>query len=206
VIAAHSDDPIIGMGGTIMNLSSFGYDVTVMSVCGDRINGFEEAIKSLNARPIHLNFSYGNIDESKLKEYLEDFIKSFDFIFTHWSNEILYDHEIVSKISLETSRRLEKEIFMFEIPASSIGFEFDFAVDISDSYESKVEAIETMRKAFESKIFEEEIYPSILYTSGFRGIQVGCKFAEVFKHCGSRFPLAPYKIKKIDFKNLFRGD
>ncbi|MGC9797425.1 hypothetical protein MNL76_10305 [Fervidobacterium riparium] len=195
VVASHSDDPIIGMGGTIKKLTSNDYEILVLSVCGDRILGFEDSVRLLGAIPMYLNYSYGNIDIEKFKTDLEKIIEDFNpkIVFTHWHEEILYDHQVVARQTLELSRKYEKKIYMFEIPASSLEFEFDTAVDISEYYRQKVNAIQLMRHAFEKHVYSDEILPSILYTSGFRGVQVGCRYAEVFKSSGSRFPLAPYR-------------
>ena len=40
VVAAHVDDPIIGAGGVIGLLSDLGYRTHVLSVCGDRSEGY----------------------------------------------------------------------------------------------------------------------------------------------------------------------
>lgn len=204
VVAAHSDDPIIGAGGTVRELSKLGNNVSVVSVCGDRIEGYVEAIKLLRAEPLYFDFSYGRIDEDIFSKRLEELMKNFnpDIVFTHWHSEILYDHEIVSKHTINLARKFEKEIYLFEIPASSLDFHFDVAVDVTDSYEYKKKAIEMMKNAFEKEVFEKEIMPSIIFPAGFRGIQVGCSYAEVFKHLGSRFPLSSYRKRLLDLSKL----
>ncbi len=199
-ITAHADDPIIGMGGTISVLHSKGYEVLIISVCNDRSNGYEEAIEYLGGKGLKFDFSYGKIDLDSLKVGIENEIKRFKptILFTHWYDEILEDHEIVSEMSIKLARQYEvREIFLFEIPATSVNFHFDVGVDISESYSKKRAAIE-MLKGIDEKTFNIEILPSILYTSGFRGIQLGCNFAEAFNYLGSRKPLAPY------FRHLIR--
>lgn len=204
VTSAHSDDPVIGMGGTIRQLSLNGNQVCVLSVCGDRISGFKDAVETLGAQAVHFDYSYGKIDEAKLFEDLKELFEQFNphVVFTHWHTEILYDHQVVSEQTIRLARRSEKEIYLFEIPASSIGFDFDVAIDITASYEYKKKAIELMKDAFQERVFTEEIMPSIIYPSGFRGIQVGCEFAEVFKHYGSRFPLAPFNKRLVHITQI----
>lgn len=204
VISAHSDDPIIGMGGTIRQLVLNGDQVCVLSVCGDRILGFNDAIKMIGAQPVYFDYSYGQADERRLFDDLKELFERFnpDIVFTHWHKEILYDHEIVSHQTIKLARKFEKEIYLFEIPASSIGFDFDVAIDITNSFEYKKMAIELMKDAFDERVFLKEIMPSIIYPAGFRGIQVGCEFAEVFKHYGSRFPLSPLRKKVIDIAQI----
>ncbi|MEJ5230164.1 MAG: hypothetical protein WHT65_09200 [Pseudothermotoga sp.] len=204
VTSAHSDDSIIGMGGTLRKLTSNGYEVFVLSVCGDRITGFDDAIKMLGAKPLYFDYSYGKINEQRFSEELRKLFDQIDpqVVFTHWEKEILYDHQLVSRQTMELARNYEKEIYMFEIPASSIDFDFDMAVDITQFFEYRKKAIELMKGAFEEKVYLKEILPSIVYAPGFRGIQVGCDFAEVFKYCGSRFPLAPYRRKLVDIASI----
>lgn len=201
VIAAHVDDPIIGMGGTIAVLHNKGYEILVISSCNDRSSGYEDAIEYLGGKSLKFDFSYGRINLDNLKTAVENEIKKFKptILFTHWHNEILEDHEIVSKISVQLARQYElRELFLFEIPATSLNFQFDVGVNISETYSKKREAIE-MLKGIDKETFNTEILPSILYSSGFRGIQFGCKFAETFKSLGSRKPLAPYYRRLVEF-------
>ena len=195
VVAAHSDDPVIGMGGSIKRFSQRGYEVLVVSVCGDRILGFSDAMDMLGARSFNFDFSFSNVDGAVLRRELEGLFRKVDpdLVFTHWKREILYDHEIVSKVVYEIARKMEKEIFMFEIPASSLDFTFNVAVNVSDTYEYRAKAIMEMKEAFDKKVFEEEILPSVVYPPPFRGIQVGVRFAEVFYSLGSRHPLSPHR-------------
>ncbi|MFN4189975.1 MAG: PIG-L deacetylase family protein [Pseudothermotoga sp.] len=204
VTSAHSDDPVIGMGGTIRKLSLKGDRVYVLSVCGDRIHGFKDAIALLGAEPVYFDYLYGKIEENSLFSDLKELFEKLnpDVVFTHWHSEILYDHEIVSQQTVKMARKFEREIYLFEIPASSIDFDFDVAIDITDSFQYKKMAIELMKNAFDERVFVKEIMPSIIYPAGFRGIQVGCEFAEVFKHCGSRFPLSPFRKKLIDIAQI----
>ena len=195
VVAAHSDDPVIGMGGSIKKLSKEGNEILVLSVCGDRISGFKSAMGFLGAQSEAFDYSYGNIDESSLRKEVEDVVEKFtpDLVFTHWNKEILHDHEVVSHVVYGIARKYDVNLLMYEIPASSLEFSFNVAVDITEYYEFRKEAIEMMREAFDGKVFEEEIMPSIVYPPAFRGIQVGVKYAEVFNLRGSRRPLSPYR-------------
>ncbi|HBT26417.1 MULTISPECIES: PIG-L deacetylase family protein [Pseudothermotoga] len=204
VTAAHSDDLVIGMGGTLKNLSTLGHKIWVVSACGDRISGFEDAMHHLGVEALSFPYRYGEIDEEEFSRKIEELFKKLkpDIVFTHWQNEILYDHELVGRITLKIARKEEKEVYLFEIPASSLNFDFDIAIDITDFFDHKKQAIEMMKDAFDEKVFLKEIMPSVVYTPGFRGIQVGCDFAEVFKHCGSRFPLAPFRKKLLDIARI----
>ncbi len=202
IVGAHGDDPIIGAGGTTALLSGSGFEVVVLSVCGDRIEGFEEAVRLLGGIPVYLDFEYGEVREERLERELEGILERFEpkLVFTHWKDEILIDHEIVSKVVRKMVRRLDREILMYEIPASSLNFDFDVAFDISNFYDLKREAIEKMRGAFKPEVFENEILPSIAFPPGFRGIQVGAKYAEVFKSVGLRHPLSPmgFSLRRIE--------
>jgi len=163
VIAAHVDDPIIGMGGTIAVLHNKGYEILVISACNDRSSGYEDAIEYLGGKSLKFDFSYGRINLDNLKTAVENEIKKFKptILFTHWHNEILEDHEIVSKISVQLARQYElRELFLFEIPATSLNFQFDVGVNISETYSKKREAIE-MLKGIDKETFNTEILPSM---------------------------------------------
>lgn len=193
VVCAHSDDAVIGCGGTIKLLSEAGMNVAVVSVCGDRVLGFDNSMKLLGAKPLVLSYSYGLIDINSLERDLKNVFESFspEIVFTHWKEEILLDHSIVSDVVSRLVRKEEKELVYFEIPASSINFEFNSAFDISKVYTEKIRAIMEMKEAFTKKVFKDEVLPSVVYTPGFRGIQVGCRYAEVFNFYGKRRPLSP---------------
>lgn len=194
VICAHSDDAVIGCGGTIKLLSEAGIEVNVVSVCGDRVFGFENSMSLLQAKPLMLNYSYGSIDVNSFEKDIMNVFEKInpDIVFTHWKDEILLDHEVVSAVVSRLVRKKEKELIYFEIPASSIDFEFNFAFDITRMYGDKVKAIMEMKDAFTESVFREEVLPSVIYTPGFRGVQVGCKYAEVFNFYGRRKPLSPH--------------
>lgn len=205
VVCAHSDDAVIGCGGTIKLLSEAGMNVAVVSVCGDRVLGFDNSMKLLGAKPLVLSYSYGLIDINSLEVDLKNVFKNFNpaIVFTHWKEEILLDHSIVSDIVSRLVRKEEKEIVYFEIPASSINFEFNSAFDISKVYTEKIRAIMEMKEAFTKKVFKDEVLPSVVYTPGFRGIQVGCKYAEVFNFYGRRRPLSPHWWALKSVSNLW---
>ncbi|MDK2945851.1 MAG: hypothetical protein PWQ85_623 [Geotoga sp.] len=200
-ISAHSDDLIIGLGGTISKLASLGYEVHALSVCNDRIEGFNKALTFLGAKPLTFNYEYSKVDENSLINNLENLFNKIkpNTIFTHWENEILYDHYVVSEISIKIARKYEANILQYEIPATSVNFEFNVAIDIENNYFKKIKAMLMMKNAFSNEVFKNEIYPSVIYTPPFRGIQVGVKYAEVFKNLGNRFPLSPYHYMLIDF-------
>ncbi|HCI29165.1 MAG TPA: PIG-L family deacetylase [Fervidobacterium sp.] len=204
VTCAHSDDAVIGCGGTIKELTDKGIRVLAVSVCGDRIDGFDMAMTMLGADFVALKNSYGKIDDdvvvSDLRKVFEDFNP--DLIFTHWTNEILYDHGLVSKHVINLARQYERDILLYELPATSVDFTFDVAIDITRSYAFKLKALFEMKNAFDGEVFKNEVLPAVVYAPGYRGITTGCRYAEVFKSLGIRKPLSPYGRKLIDIEKL----
>jgi len=204
VTCAHSDDAVIGYGGTIKEFTDRGIEVLAVSICGDRINGFDRAMGMLGADFVALKNSYGKINTdvmiSDLKNIFEDFNP--DVVFTHWTNEILYDHELVSKQVIKLARQYDHDILLYELPATSVDFTFDVAVDITRSYTFKLKALFEMKEAFDVETFKNEVLPSVVYAPGYRGILTGCKYAEVFKSLGVRKPLSPYGRRLMDIEKL----
>lgn len=84
VTCAHSDDAVIGCGGTIKEFTDKGIEVLAVSICGDRINGFDRAMGMLGADFVALKNSYGKINTDVMISDLKIFSKiSILTLFSH---------------------------------------------------------------------------------------------------------------------------
>jgi LmbE family N-acetylglucosaminyl deacetylase len=148
VIAAHPDDEVLGMGGTISKLTANNKKVHVLfmsegvtardnlfdpiareSDIKDRIKMSERSAKILRVSSLeYLNLKDNRMDGIELLDIvkkIEGIIKKIepDCIFTHSENDLNIDHQITNKAVITATRPLSeckvKEIYTFEILSSS---------------------------------------------------------------------------------------
>jgi len=148
VIAAHSDDEVLGCGGTIVRLSKKGYEMYVL-ILGEGITSrddirdlqkreieildlkrqAEEANKILGVKQVfHHDFPDNRFDTVpfldliKVIEKIKNQVKP-DIIFTHYEKDLNIDHQITYKAVITATRPIKgetvKEIYSFEIPSST---------------------------------------------------------------------------------------
>jgi LmbE family N-acetylglucosaminyl deacetylase len=208
ILAAHTDDDILGVGGTIQYLKDKDYKIVVCRITDgsstqydknpelqeQREKEYLEAIRILNIDEIvKLGFPDMKLDSvphfllnRKLSEVVEN-IKP-NVIFTHNKNDLNKDHQLIHDSTLVISRPLNKylkKVFSFEILSSSEwNFENPFIpthfIDISKYLDKKI-------KAFFSMKTELREYPhprspeGIKVLAQYRGMQSGYKYAEAFK-------------------------
>lgn len=146
VIAAHPDDEVLGMGGTIAKLVKSGCVVDVMIVTdgsssqyrdSDRLDEIISAKKKetrncaviLGVRDIY----YGELPDMKLdttphiriNQVIEDVIDKVqpDTVFTHFWGDVNLDHQNVYKSTLVAVRpvmgQVVKELYCYRVPSST---------------------------------------------------------------------------------------
>ena len=146
VIAAHPDDEVLGVGGTVAKLSAEGSDCHLLIVTdgsssqyrdSDRLPEIIEAKKSetkgcadlLGFKSIH----YGELPDMKLdrtphiviNQVIEKAIDEIqpDTVFTHFWGDVNMDHQNVFKSTLVAVRpvmgQVVKELYCYRVPSST---------------------------------------------------------------------------------------
>lgn len=146
VIAAHPDDEVMGLGGTIAKLSSQGVEFHLLIVTdgsssqyrdSDRLNAIIEAKKRetkncadlLGFKSIH----YGNLPDMRLdvtphveiNRVIENIIDALqpDAVFTHFWGDVNLDHQNVFRSTLVAVRpvpgQVVRELYCYRTPSST---------------------------------------------------------------------------------------
>lgn len=146
VIAAHPDDEVCGMGGTIAKLASKGDKVYVLFVtdgctsqyrhCSnlDEIlkRKYEEAKRATDVLGVKKIFfgdlpdmRLDNIDHIEVNNVIENVVKEIEpeAVYTHFYGDVNLDHQCVYKSTLVAVRPLPgqsvKEVYCYSVPSST---------------------------------------------------------------------------------------
>ena len=209
VIAAHMDDEILGMGGTIARHVASGDEVTVCIACKRAYNHQfdpklvqEEKDAALKAAKIlgyeHIKFL--DLRDELLDERLLDLIDPLEnlviklepaVVYTHHRGDSNQDHRAVCHASMvacrSTCQHKVPRVLTYEVPSSTdiappfpeYAFQPNFYVDISGFLEKKSEAVKAYRR-------ELREFPHPRSAKGIevlaqkRGMEVGFQAAEGF--------------------------
>ena len=203
VIAAHPDDEILGMGGTIYKLTKEGHKIHLCIVtdgkcdtCGlkdrheIRKKSAVKAAKFLGINNIHfLDFPDMMLDvtpQIKINRKLEELIKKIkpEIVYTVPDNDFHKDHQKVLECTLVVTRPHSsnvKSVYMYEMSESTkIGFNPNVYVNIEKEFSYKI-------KAFKMYTTEQQKFPFPRSLKGIeslaiqRGIESGLKKAESFR-------------------------
>lgn len=209
VVVAHSDDEVLGCGGTIAKLTNLGVEVSVVSF-GEGIMARDSGkLEEVAALREAANDVARFLGVKKLKMFelpcnrldtipLLDIVKLVEgivkrhqpqMILTHWKNDLNVDHRVVHDAVLTATRPMVgcsvKEIYAFEVPSSTewrfgVSFNPDTYVDITDTLEKKIQAL---------RLYRSEIRPfphprsleALQALATWRGSTVGVGAAEAFQ-------------------------
>ncbi|MFO7523825.1 MAG: PIG-L deacetylase family protein [Ignavibacteriaceae bacterium] len=146
VIAAHPDDEVYGMGGTIAKLSNDGNEVHVLIVTDgstiqyknhsqlDQIitnkkNEIEKANRILGTKEIHFgnlpDMRLDSIDHIEINKVIEEAVNDINpqVVYTHFYGDVNLDHQRVYEATLVACRpipnQVVKEIFCYRVPSST---------------------------------------------------------------------------------------
>ena len=144
IIAAHSDDEVLGCGGTIAKLTSLGHNVATLFMTDGvssrddqnqknlilerKLNSEAAAIVLGVTELKQLDFPDNGMDTVPLLEItqaIEEAINLFepDTIFTHFLNDLNIDHSTVARATVTATRPLEgslvKKVFGYEVNSST---------------------------------------------------------------------------------------
>lgn len=146
VIAAHPDDEIYGMGGTIAKLSDEGNEIHLLIITDGSTAQYrnsedidfiiskkkietEKSSKKVGISAIH----YGNLPDMRLdktehievNKVIEDLIQEIkpDTVFTHFWGDVNLDHRCVYQSTVVATRptfgQSVKEVFCYSVPSST---------------------------------------------------------------------------------------
>ncbi len=201
VIAAHSDDHILGAGGTIAKYSNEGKKVHVIILSyGEKSHPWlkvkvtkemrtketKYADKVVKCKSAFFDLKEGSFMQGypKIKKQLTKIIKKIkpSKIFTHTNEDPHPDHSSTYKITTEIIKeaKLKPEIYLFSIwnPFSLRKSHLPkMYVNITDTYSKKIDAI----KHFQSQKAALILVLWGVFTRDLKnGLHIGTKFAEGF--------------------------
>lgn len=203
VIAAHPDDEVLGMGGTIKKFSKKKIQVNLCVVSEGASAQYSEP-KMIRERRKSCqkcgkilgisNFEFLDLPDMKLdtiphleiNQKLEKVLGKFkpEIVFTTPSNDLNKDHQIVHDCTLVTTRLLlsrVKKLFCYELPGiTKFPFSANYYEDISNEISQKIRAFKEYKSEIK-KFPHARSTKSIENLSIKRGIEVGLKHAEAFQ-------------------------
>lgn len=146
VIAAHPDDEVYGMGGTIAKLSSQGHEVHVLIVtdgCTAQYAGrpdLSEIIETKHAEALKVGCILGvkevhfgafpdmkldtvpHVEVNQLIEETVDDVRP-EAVYTHFHGDVNLDHQMVYRSTLVAVRPIPgqcvKELYCYQVPSST---------------------------------------------------------------------------------------
>lgn len=199
-MGAHADDVEIGCGGTvarhakngdnviilIMTKSAYSYyDGRVLRTLEEGAWEEEHAAKVLAAKSINLGFETKEVPYSKesveaINKVIDEY--AIDIIYTHWYHDTHQDHMRTTQSTISAGRFVNN-ILMYEpnYPAgrSYFGFRNQYYVDITPSFEIKMEALKQHKS--QMKKYGDEYLEAIEARARHRGCEVACRYAECYE-------------------------
>jgi len=196
VLAPHTDDGELGLGGTIHKLISMGKEVyyAAFSTAEQSVpEGFprnilkhevKKATARLGIKPDNL-FIY-NFEVRKLnyvrQEILEEMIKlrnkvCFDLVFLPSNHDIHQDHAVIAQEGIRAFKNTT--ILGYELIWNNLSFNTQCFVRLSkEDIDAKVSALQEYKSQGQRNYLSSDFIFSLAKT---RGVQVGCEYAESFE-------------------------
>lgn len=201
-VGAHLDDLELACGGTLAKAIQSGHKVKVLIMSKSGYTNKEgiiqrkeeiavkEGKKALNTLGIKdieiLDFPTKDIPFcSETVNPIDICISNFnpDVIFTHHPFDTHQAHEGVAKATIAASRR-KNTIYFFEPIAPSgrsyVAFKPQMYVDIEDTIELKIKSLKCHKSEY-NKFGGENWIAGVKNRCGFRGYEIGKKYAEAFE-------------------------
>lgn len=202
VIAAHPDDEVIGVGGTILRHVENGdsVEVLIITVASSpewnteyRMNKVQEQYEVDNLLGIKkrynlnkITLSLNNVDRGRLNKEVSNVIETVnpDILYTHFCHELNEEHNIVSMATLVGTRIPSKAtIYMYETPSGRFSltpFKPNYYVSLSlNQVVKKMECFELYRSEVKDSPHPRSLV-GIRTLSEYRGEEVGIDFSEAF--------------------------
>lgn len=201
VIAAHPDDEVFGVGGTIVKHVKKGDEVYVVIVTDGVLakcygeNRFDivqrrrkiclEVTKALGVKEVlFFNLPDAKLDtvpQLNLNKLLEDVIEKVQpyRVYTHSPNDLHRDHRIVFESTMVATRKNVSEVYCYEVLSSTSGFKPNVYIDISNELKHKLKALSYYRNTVGKFPFPISL-EAVRTFAQFRGIEAGLIVAEAF--------------------------
>lgn len=209
VVAAHPDDEVLGMGGTISKFTNSGNRVSVLFLSDgvksrditredvlSRQKAGISALAKLGCSEVYFaDFPDNQLDTVPLLEIckvVENRFEDFkpETVFTHFPYDLNIDHQVVSEAVTIASRpkALNKinNLLFFEV-LSSTGWKFgsrqfnpNFFIEVENEFQSKLAAITDYYKEIDPYP-NARSYDAIEALAILRGVTVGKKKSEAFE-------------------------
>lgn len=201
-IGAHLDDIEIACGGTLAKALESGHDVKVLIMSKSGYTNKEGKVQrsddvavreGLNA--LH-TLGVQNIEildfETKDIPFRSDVVNAIDvrmaaynpdIIFTHHPFDTHQAHEGVSKATIAAARRKNTVFFYEPITPSGrsyVAFNPHLYVDIEQTLDKKINSLKCHTSEY-NKFGAEDWIEGVRCRCGFRGYEIGKKFAEAFE-------------------------
>ena len=201
-IGAHLDDVEIACGGTLAKAIEKGHNVKVLIMSKSGYTNMEgkmqrsnelaikEGTKALQTLGIYnieiLDFPTKDIPwRSDVVNAIDLCISDYDpdIIFTHHPFDTHQAHSGVSNATVSAARR-RNTIFFYEPIAPSgrsyVAFRPQFYVDIGDTIDKKIASLREHKSEY-NKFGGEDWIDGVHFRCGFRGYEIGKKYAEAFE-------------------------
>jgi LmbE family N-acetylglucosaminyl deacetylase len=190
-VGAHPDDIEFGCGGALVKYAQKGHRVYLLVMTGGGLGGSsavrteEQKVsgKILGAEKIYWGgykdtHLVVNVDLiGKLEAVIAEVEP--DFIFCNFPDDTHQDHRHLAQAIMSATRYIRNVLF-FEGPTTQ-NFNPQVFVDISDTLDKKVEALQAHRsQVMKTNIEDLSIVEVARSSANFRGIQGRVKFAEAF--------------------------
>lgn len=205
VICAHSDDQILGPGGTLAKYASEGREIhTLILSFGEgshphlkpavikkmRVQESQKADKVLGGKGVSflgaVEGRFKSASYSSLKRIMRE--KNPGIIFTHSSFDLFKDHRDTHHLVLQAYDELglDAKVYSFEVSSPRTITAHDkpiFVVDITSTFRKKIKALNCFKSQinfFSYAILLHYLYITVYVRAFINGISNGCRFAEVF--------------------------
>ena len=201
-VGAHLDDVEIACGGTLAKAFSSGHHIKVLIMSKSGYTNKEghvqrsdevavkEGIKALNTLGVQdieiLDFETKDIPfSSEVVNAIDIRMEEFnpDIVFTHHPFDTHQAHEGVSKATIAAARRKNTVFFYEPITPSGrsyVAFKPTLYVDIEETLDKKIESLKCHTSEY-NKFGAEDWIEGVRCRCGFRGYEIGKKYAEAFE-------------------------
>ncbi|RMH56007.1 MAG: hypothetical protein D6679_10170 [Candidatus Hydrogenedentota bacterium] len=197
-IGAHYDDLELGCGGTLAKYVLNGHNVTGVVVTHSKYSDYNgelirarETARREGTEAAHIvgydllclewetkKVAFGHELIETLNRIIDE--REIDVIFTHWDFDVHQDHQAIGKATLSAGRKINRLLmYRSNLYMNSIHFNENYFVDITETIEIKMRAIEAHRN--EVKKFGPHWVQFWRNEAANNGQKVGVRYAEVFQ-------------------------